>query len=105
MNINEFNTILKAGAFDPHLDHIIKATKARREAIAPSLKPGDPVVFNHLVRPRYMKGLRAVVTKVNDKSVGVEIIAEDKDRAGRFAEGEFRCPKTLLDRAPEEARK
>jgi hypothetical protein len=97
---------IAAGELDEHLVAIADAVWARRElvhtvdsatAIA-SLCVGDTVMFNRLIRPRYLEHEFAVITDLDAHWVTVTLARP----VGRFRDGKLRCPPLAvrkLDRA------
>ncbi len=89
-----------AGELDPHLVAIGDAIHARREllrtvAAATALAElcvGDDVMFNHMVRSRYLNYEAATVVEVDDRSVTVRLWRP----VGRFRDGLVRCPPLAL---------
>jgi len=67
-------------------------SKAQVEFTA-ALKIGDTVVFNNNVNPRYLKGVEALVTKLNPQSIRVQVT---DPKAGRF-QGNIRSHRSLVD--------
>ena len=90
------------GFVDNSLDGITAAIKSRREAINSkklfSIVVGDTVKINSLCRPKYLRGLRGRVTGINQKTVSMRILEEDKFRARKYGYGEFRTPVSLVDK-------
>jgi hypothetical protein len=87
---------IAAGELDEHLVAIADAVRARREllrtvdsatAIA-SLCVGDTVIFNRLIRPRYLEHEMAVITDLDAHWVTVSLARP----VGRFREGKLLCP-------------
>lgn len=75
------------GGHDERLDELKDAIRARENALAQalrrSLKAGDTVQFNEKVRPQYLIGALATVTRILPKNVEVEMIED----AGRYEAG------------------
>lgn len=91
------------GELDQQQDRIAAAFKQRKKLlearVMSAIKPGDRVKFNDKVRPRYMAGQLATVTKVNETTVTVNL----DQNAGRFGEGRgLKCPIGLLTVIKEE---
>lgn len=89
-----------AGAHDGDLDSLREAIRDREKALASakrfSVKTGDTVRFADSIRPKYLVGLPATVTKVNRESVLVD--CPDDDAYGRFASVKgVRCPLSIID--------
>jgi len=91
---------IAAGELDEHLVAVADAVRARREllhtvdsatAIA-RLCVGDAVIFNRLIRPRYLEHEPAVVTDLDAHWVTVRLARP----LGRFRDGELRCPPLAL---------
>jgi len=91
---------IAAGELDEHLVAIADAVRARREllhtvdsatAIA-NLCVGDTVMFNRLIRPRYLEHEYAVVTDLDAHWVTVRLARP----VGRFRDGKLRCPPLAL---------
>jgi hypothetical protein len=87
---------IAAGELEEHLIAIADAVRARRElphtvnsatAIA-QLCEGDTVMFNGLIRPRYLERELAVMTDLDTRWVTVRLARP----VGRFRDGELRCP-------------
>jgi hypothetical protein len=91
---------IAAGELDEHLVAIADAVRARREllhtidsaTVIASLCVGDSVMFNRLIRPRYLEHELAVVTDFDAHWVTVRLAR----RVGRFRDGELRCPPRAL---------
>ena len=93
------DTILVAD--EAQLSQIEQAVKQRKEIVLSrmvlDLKPKDIVRFNSKTRPKYLVGLEAEVTKVNQKTVGVKIVEGDVFKARRYGKSAFRCPISLIE--------
>lgn len=93
------DTILVAD--ETQLNQIQQAVKQRKEIVLGrmvlGLNKGDKVRFNGKIRPKYLVGLEATVEKVNQKSVGVRLVEDDKAAARRFGHGVIRCPISLIE--------
>jgi hypothetical protein len=97
---------------DPNLlAQIIVAATNRRTALArlglnentpdenkhEEFKRGDIVFFQRGISPKYLVGKTAVVTKVNDKSVVVNVPDDPSYRRFQGKRG-VRCPKTIVSK-------
>ena len=86
------------GKHDDELDAILSAVRTRRDALAQavgvSIKSGDTVRFNDTIRPRYLAGQTAKVSKVNRTTLTVTLTNPTVGR--KFGTGPFRCPLTLI---------
>jgi hypothetical protein len=93
------DTILVAD--ETQLNQIQQAVKQRKEIVMSrvisSLTKGDKVRFNDKIRPKYLVGLEATVEKINQKTVGVKVIDNDKTAARKFGYGVVRCPISLIE--------
>lgn len=99
MNSTEVVGNIVTGECDDILNDIVQAVKDRRNAINSnkirSISVGDVVVFNKSVRPRYLEGKTAVVTKVNRKTVDVDC-PNDPDYRGFCGAKSVRCPISIV---------
>jgi hypothetical protein len=99
--VSNFMSILDAilVADETQLNQIEQAVKQRKEIVLSrmvlDLHKDDIVRFNNKIRPKYLAGLEARVEKINQKSVGVEVL--DKTKARRFGHGIIRCPISLIE--------
>lgn len=89
-----------SGKHDAVLDAISQAVAQRRQVLArhelTSIKIGDNVRFSARIRPRYLSGLTAKVTKVNGASVTVDI--DNNPAYGRFqGSRNVRVPAALVE--------
>lgn len=95
-------TAILDGQLDDSESRIYDAFKERRRQKSArkvaAFSVGDTVKF-HGANPAYLNGLKAEVKKVNQTTVGVEIIPEDKPLARRFAHGPIRVPADMLEAA------
>lgn len=88
------NDITK-GAYDEDLSTIVEYVRFRQKYLAPQVYEfhvGQRVWFNDKVRPTYLKGVAATITKINQKKVKVRL----DDRTGRFGTGDLTCPTNIL---------
>lgn len=92
------------GVHDKDLDAILTAVIGRRSVIQQdnknknngAIKAGDVVRFSEPIRPKYLIGRTAIVTKVNDKSYIVA--CPDDPGYGRFQNmKKVRCPSYLIE--------
>ena len=77
MHINEVLTAIRNGTLDANLDLIRNATVERPKARAPKayeFRPGQRVFFNNNTRPHYLRGAEAVVVKVNQVKIVVDLV-------------------------------
>ena len=106
-NANQTNTSISyeqvvnaiiTGKMDDGLDQLFEAIRFRRSARnivkAMSFNVGQKVRFVK-GRPKYLIGLTAIITKLNNKTVS--ICFEDKKAAGKFGLGPIRCPFSLIE--------
>lgn len=80
---NDFYLPLMNGEFDAHLDDILNAVQFRKRALAPTAEmflEGEQIRLNNKVSPQYMRGVTAVIKRVNRTRVVVDL---DMPR-GRF---------------------
>lgn len=93
MTVTETIDAITLGELDHGLESILAAAQARRLSIGqggmriggrPTFRIGQTVVLNDRTRPRYMIGLRGIVTKVNAATVKIELTPESRAQAGRF---------------------
>jgi hypothetical protein len=89
-----------SGALDAHLVAIADAVHVRQalletvrsaNAIA-GLRPGDTVMFNGEIRPRYLQYEIGTILEVEDRWVNVQLWRP----VGRFGEQALRCPPLAL---------
>jgi hypothetical protein len=73
----------------------LKAIEARR--LKRSITVGDTLYFVQTANPSYIRGLAALVVKINPVKVVVTIV--DKSKAGRFT-GRVTCPADILSTTP-----
>ena len=101
MTITALLNAIKAGDFDAHLDDISTAAITRRaitkgvntESPSIPLRVGMRVWLNRNVRPQYMFGYEATVTKINRTRVKIRLA----ESVGRFgAARDISCPVSLL---------
>jgi hypothetical protein len=98
VNVNEFVGGLVRGEFDDDLDLLERALKDRKGArVRSAATVGSIVTISGSTRPAYLRGLKAKVLKVNDKSVRVEIVDEDKGKANKYGLVPFTCPLSLIE--------
>lgn len=86
MQINELLTAIHLGTYDANLDTLRYAIIDRQKAKAPKayeFRSGQRVFFNSKVRPQYLQGVGATVTKINHTKIVVDL---DKP-LGRFFKG------------------
>jgi len=100
-SVEEVVSRITSGVVDNHLDVIIDAVKMRRKQISDAkillVKPGDVVVFNSDASPKYLRGQKATVRKVNSKTVSVDI-PEDAWGARRYRGAKnVRTPMSIVD--------
>jgi hypothetical protein len=55
---------------------------------------GDTVMFNRLIRPRYLEHELGVITELDERWVTVRLGRP----VGRFRDGELRCPPLALEK-------
>lgn len=96
--MNILDTIL-GGQADADLAAIRDAVKQREAILAQralsDIKAGDTVAFSDLIRPKYLAGMTATVTRVNPKSMVVDCPVDAA--YGRFSGAKsVRCPKSLI---------
>ena len=96
---------IAAGELDEHLHAIADAIHARLDLLETinsakalaMLNVGDRVRFNHHTRPQYLRGVKGVVTELNQYTATVCV----HQPIGRFRTPEIRrCPPLLLERLP-----
>lgn len=97
MNSNTHNLIneIAKGTYDADLDTLTEYIRFRQKHLAPKayeFRVGQRVWFNDKVRPTYLIGVPATITKINQKKVKVRL----DDRTGRFGTGDISCPTNLL---------
>jgi len=95
------NTIV-SGNVDAALDSINNAIRLRRKTLDQSkglfMNIGDTIVFNTHASPKYLQGQTAIVKKVNEKTVVVDI-PEDAVGARRYRGAKnIRCPFSIVDK-------
>jgi hypothetical protein len=92
-------TDIITGNLDSDLSRIVEAVRERQHEIKDkqarvlrlSLEPGATVYFVSTCHPTYLRGVKAIVRKLNPKKVVVDLLQP----AGRFHKGII-CPPTLL---------
>ncbi len=90
------------GELDEHLTALADAIGARHHllhtvrsaTVLAELCVGDQVRINHTISPRYLRGLHATVTDLDDQRATVSLHRP----IGRFHTGEIRCPPLTLDK-------
>lgn len=97
MNSNTHSLIndISKGTYDSDLETIAEYIRFRQKHLAPKayeFRVGQRVWFNDKVRPTYMAGVAATITKINQKKVKVRL----DDRTGRFGTGDLTCPTDFL---------
>ena len=61
--------------------------------------PGEAVMFNDVVRPKYLRGVRGKVKRISGNKVVIDI--EKNPKAERFSGSvDVKCYPTTLDRVP-----
>lgn len=84
--LTQVTEAIAAGVADDNFDFVVDAIRRRQRTLssqqAAQFAPGDTVMFNDKGL-RYVAGVKAVVKRVNDKSVTVDI--EDNPQARRFS--------------------
>lgn len=86
---------ISKGAYDADLKTIAEYIRFREKHIAPKayqFRVGQRVWFNEKVRPTYLIGIPATITKINNTRVKLRL----DDRTGRFGTGDIACPPNLL---------
>lgn len=100
MNTQEVVGGIFTGEFDDELNDIVAAINSRRDTISrnkvKSISVGDVVIFNSSIRPKYLEGKEAKVTKVNRKTVTVSI-PDDPNYRKYAGSASVRCPVSLLE--------
>lgn len=97
---DDFITAILDGDLDGDLDRLTAAIRDRKQTVAArvryQVRPGDTVRFSDVIRPRYLVGLTATVTRANPKSI---VVSCPQDSAyGRFAGAQnVRCPLELIE--------
>jgi hypothetical protein len=100
------------GVYDADLKTIAEYIRFREKHIAPQayqFRVGQRVWFNEKVRPTYLVGVSATITKINNTRVKLRLddrtyewhIGRHKKKAeeyilGRFGTGDIACPPNLL---------
>jgi uncharacterized protein YkvS len=78
---------IHAGNLDSHLDSIAFNVRERKAEIARdalnAVRPGQVVTLSQTIKPTYLRGMQAVVKKVNGASVVIDIDANPA--YGRFS--------------------
>jgi len=86
------------GTFDESLDDLNYYIRERQNVLNVGkllrIKVGDTVMFNDNTNPQYLRGLLATVTKVNRKTVVVDLI---DGPVGRYGRSGIRTPLALVD--------
>jgi len=94
---------IHSGQADEFLDRILDAVKERKSQVREvdnreqflSLSPGDEVEFNDHCRPKYIRGMRAVVVNHNRTKIVVRLTETRR----RYAEGtEVVTPVSILNK-------
>lgn len=86
---------ISKGTYDTDLETIAEYIRFRQKFLTPKaydFRVGQRVWFNDKVRPAYMAGVAATITKINQKKVKVRL----DDRTGRFGTGDITCATNLL---------
>lgn len=95
VNILDLTRAIRNGDLDASLSSIGSALKCRREELTlakrRSLTVGDTVYFTNTVKPSYLVGQAAKVTKINVKRIIVNLL----NPIGRFDNG-VRCPLSII---------
>ncbi|SRR6266550_250350 len=89
------------GEHDDLLAEIVSAATERRKYLAKieivNINPGDTIRFLNTCKPTYLRGVTAVVKKVNGASVVVDI--DLNPRYGRFSGSKnVRCPASIIEK-------
>lgn len=105
MNTAEIVGNIITGECDDVLNEIVKAVNDRRNSIASdkinSLSVGDVVVFTDDIKPKYLAGKKAVIVKVNRKTVAVDCPNDPEYRAYCGAHS-VRCPVGIVRKENDE---
>lgn len=92
---NLYKDIL-AGDYDDELNEIAKCINVRRKSLSNkklySFHIGQEVRFNDSCRPRYLIGARAIIKKLNRKTVTVDLV----NPTARFNQN-VRVPLNLIE--------
>jgi hypothetical protein len=109
-NTAEFIVGLLNGEFDQDLEEILSLVRSRMDRAIPSCPPakipldrkqkesftplrvGQRIWLNSKVRPKYMIGAAAVITKVNRTRVKLRL----DNPNGRFGQSDIACPMSLI---------
>jgi len=99
--MSNFIEEMNNGDWDEDLSRIESAISARRSLLSAikldDFRVGDVVSFNSSTNPKYLIGKRAVVVKINQKRVVVDLVYP----RGRFSKN-ITCPTDILDKLVEE---
>ena len=83
------------GEADAEFDAVRAAIAQRQKMLASvkmtTFKVGDTVTFNQQTNPKYLRGQQAIISKVNQTTVTVDLVQP----MGRFSRG-IRVPASLL---------
>lgn len=89
------------GVADDDLDKLNLAIKQRRELRNSKkilfISPGDKVRFNLQANPKYLQGHTAIVKKVNNTTVSVDLPDDYSLRKYRGSKN-VRCPISIVDK-------
>lgn len=91
---------IEDGDFDTILNDIIEAVSLRKDIVADRLvrgiSIGDEVRFSDSVRPKYLAGKTATVTKINRKTIVVDCPDDPSYKKYRNSKN-VKCPNSIIE--------
>lgn len=99
--IEQISDNIRLGMLDHVLPHLINIINDRQKRLAPKVagisirdaRVGQKVVFNERVRPTYLRGQTAVITKVNRERVKLKL----DNPLGRFGSKPVNTPVSIIN--------